>query len=255
MLLVVALALTALGLAIGSFAGVVAYRTGQGESWVTGRSHCDNCGALVAAYDNVPVASWVLLRGRCRNCAQPIPVRYPLIEAALGASFAAVFLVLRDDGAGYVVLGCVFASVLAVITLTDLERRIIPNRVLAFGAVVGIALVAVVDSGALPERLIAAAAGGGFLLIVALAYPRGMGMGDVKLAAMMGLYLGSAVAPALLIGFAAGSVLGVGLILKHGSEGRRLAVPFGPFLALGGILGLLVGPDIVDWYTDSFFGQ
>jgi leader peptidase (prepilin peptidase)/N-methyltransferase len=250
----IAIALALLGLAIGSFAGVVAYRTGQGESWVSGRSHCDECGKQIASYDNIPVLSWVLLRGRCRNCGALIPARYPLIEAGLGVSFAAVYLVLRDDGAGYVALGCVFASVLAVITLTDLERRIIPNRVVAFGAVAGIVGVALIDPGMLPESLIAAAAGGGFLLLAALAYPRGMGMGDVKLVAMMGIYLGSSIAPALLIGFAAGSVLGVALILKHGSEGRRMAVPFGPFLALGGILGLLVGPDIVDWYTGSFFG-
>lgn len=252
-MLPVAILLALLGLAIGSFAGVVAYRMGQGESWVTGRSHCDNCGAPVAPYDNVPVVSWILLRGRCRHCGDPIPARYPLIEAALGISFAAVYLVLRDDGAGEVVLGCLFMTLLAVITLTDLERRIIPNTVVGFGVIAGIALAAVVDSGSLPERLIAAAAGGGFLLVVALAYPRGMGMGDVKLTGMMGIYLGSAIAPALLIGFASGSVLGIALIARHGSDARRRAVPFGPFLALGGILGLLIGPEIVDWYTSSFF--
>jgi leader peptidase (prepilin peptidase)/N-methyltransferase len=251
----VALALALLGLSIGSFAGVVAYRSGRDESWVTGRSHCDSCGARVSARDNIPVVSWVALGGRCRACGAPIPRRYPLIELATGASFLAAYLVLRDDGAGYVALGCIFASVLAVITLTDLDRRIIPNRVVAFGAIVGLALVAVVDTSALPDRLIAAAAGGGFLLLVALAYPRGMGMGDVKLTAMMGIYLGSSIAPALLIGFGSGSVLGVALILRHGSEGRRMKVPFGPFLALGGVLGLLVGPEIVDWYTSTFFGS
>ena len=253
-MLLIAIALALLGLAIGSFAGVVAYRTGQGESWVSGRSHCDGCGAQIAAYDNVPVLSWVLLRGRCRACGARIPARYPLIEAGLGATFAAMYLVLRDDGTGYVVLGCVLASVLAVITLTDLERRIIPNGVVAFGAVAGLAIVAAIDPGLLPESLIAAAAGGGFLLIAALAYPRGMGMGDVKLVAMMGIYLGSSIAPALLIGFATGSVLGVALMLRDGAEARRTAIPFGPFLALGGVLGMLIGPGIVDWYTGSFFG-
>ena len=252
-MLLVAVLLALLGLMIGSFAGVVAYRMGQGESWVTGRSHCDECGAQVAAYDNVPVVSWLLLRGRCRNCGNPIPVRYPLIEAALGISFAAVYLVLRDEGAGEVALGCLFATLLAVVTLTDLERRIIPNVVVGFGAVAGIIVAAIVDSGSLPERLIAAAAGGGVLLIVALAYPRGMGMGDVKLTGMMGIYLGSAIAPGLLIGFTSGSLYGAVLIARHGSEARRQAVPFGPFLALGGILGLLIGPEIVDWYTDNFF--
>ena len=252
-MLAIALLLALLGLMIGSFAGVVAYRTGTGESWVTGRSHCDRCGASVAAYDNVPVFSWLVLGGRCRTCGDRIPARYPLIEASLGVSFAAVYLVLRDDGSGEVALGCLFATLLAVITLTDLERRIIPNMVVGFGALAGIALAIAVDAGSLPERLIAATAGGGFLLVVAFAYPRGMGMGDVKLTGMMGIFLGSSIAPALLIGFASGSVLGLGLIARHGAEARRRAVPFGPFLALGGIVGLLVGPEIVDWYTSSFF--
>ena len=253
-MVLLALALAVVGLVLGSFAGVVAHRVGTEESWATGRSRCDSCGALVEARDNVPLLSWVLLGGRCRACGAAIPLRYPLIEAALAISFAAVYLLLRDDGTGPVVAGCVFAFLLAVITLTDLERRIIPNRVVAAGAIVGIVLVALIDSGALPERLLAAAGGGGFLLVVALAYPRGMGMGDVKLAGMMGIYLGSAVVPALLIGFASGSILGVALIVRHGSEGRRMQVPFGPFLALGGLIGLLVGGDIVDWYSDSFFG-
>ncbi len=245
--------LVVLGLALGSFAGVVAYRSGQGESWVTGRSKCDNCGELVAGYDNIPVVSWLLLRGRCRHCGQPIPIRYPLIEAALGLAFGAIYLVLRDEGTGEVVLGCTFAAFLAVITLTDLERRIIPNVVVAAGTVAGIAIVAITDSGDLPEHLIAGAGAGGFLLIVALAYPRGMGMGDVKLAGMMGIYLGSAVIPALLIGFLSGSIFGLGLIARDGAAARRSKVPFGPFLALGGVIAVLVGPEIVDWYTGTFF--
>lgn len=252
-MIVVPLFLAVLGLALGSFAGVVAYRLGQGTSWVTGRSHCDHCGVQVDGRDNVPVVSWLLLRGRCRSCGDAIPGRYPLIEAALGVSFVAIFLVLGDDGTGEVVLGCVFAFLLSVITLTDLERRIIPNVVVAVGMVAAIVLVLTFAPDELVERLISAASGGGFLLAVALAYPRGMGMGDVKLVAMMGLYLGSSIAPALLIGFAAGAAYGLGLIARHGSEARRSAVPFGPFLALGGVVGLLVGPEIVDWYTSSFF--
>ncbi len=251
-MIAIAVLLAVLGLALGSFAGVVAYRLGQRTSWVTGRSQCDNCGAQIAARDNVPVVSWLLLGGRCRSCGDAIPARYPLIEAALAIAFVAVFLVLGDDG-GEVALGCAFAFLLAIITLTDLERRIIPNVVVTVGVVIAIALVVAFESDELVERLISAAAGGGFLLAVALAYPRGMGMGDVKLVAMMGLYLGSSIAPALLIGFAAGAAYGVGLIVRHGSEARRSAVPFGPFLALGGIIGLLVGPEIVDWYTASFF--
>lgn len=249
----VALALAILGLMIGSFAGVVAYRIGQGESWITGRSHCESCGVQVATRDNLPVLSWLLLGGRCRSCDAGIPIRYPLLEGALGLAFAAIYLDLRGDGTGEVVIGCVFAALLAIVTLTDLERRIIPNAVVGFGVLVGIGLLAAFDPSDLPEHLIAAAIGGGILFGVALAYPRGMGMGDVKLTAMMGVFLGSAVAPAMLIGFASGAGYGVVLIARHGPEARKRQVPFGPFLALGGVIALLVGPEIVDWYTDSFF--
>jgi leader peptidase (prepilin peptidase)/N-methyltransferase len=247
-----AAAFAVLGLLIGSFAGVIAHRLPIGESFVTGRSRCDSCGQEVAADDNIPVVSWLLLRGRCRHCGASIPARYPLIEAGLGAAFAAVYLVLEDQGAAEVALGLVFVTTLAIITLTDLEDRIIPNTVLIAATVVGLAIVVAFLDDQLGERLIAAAAAGGGLLLVALAYPRGMGMGDVKLAGVMGLYLGSAVAPALLIGFLTGSLLGIALIARHGAEARKQAVPFGPFLALGGLIGLLAGDEMVDWYTNTF---
>lgn len=252
-MLAIVLLLVALGLSIGSFAGVVAHRVPRGESILGGRSHCDRCGELVAAFDNVPVISWLILRGRCRRCGQPIPVRYPLVELGLAVAFVATYLVLEDEGLAVVVLGLVFVAVLAVITLTDLEHRIIPNKVMIFAAVAGLALVLAGDLDSLGERLIATAAAGGALLLVALAAPRGMGMGDVKLVAVMGFYLGSAVAPALLIGFAAGSAYGIALIALRGAQARKQRVPFGPFLALGGLIGLLAGNEMVDWYTSTFF--
>jgi leader peptidase (prepilin peptidase)/N-methyltransferase len=239
------------GLLIGSFLTVVAHRLPRGESVVGGRSHCPACGAQIAAYDNVPVLSWLLLRGRARCCGAPISPRYPLTELALGALYAATVLVLWDDPT-QVVLGLAFVTTLLAITLTDLERRIIPNGVLIVSAVAGVALAAALDPSSLPERAIAAAAAGGLLFAVALAYPRGMGLGDVKLAAVMGLYLGRAVAPALLIAFAAGSLFGLALIARHGVAARKQAVPFGPFLALGGLIGLLAGQQIVDWYLSTF---
>jgi leader peptidase (prepilin peptidase) / N-methyltransferase len=239
------------GLLIGSFLTVVAHRVPRGESVVGGRSHCPSCGAQIAAYDNVPVVSWLLLRGRARCCGAPIAPRYPLTELATGTLYAATVLVLWGD-AGEVALGLAFMTMLLAITLTDLERRIIPNRVLLVGAIAGAALSAATDPGSLPERAIAAAAAGGLLFAVALAYPRGMGMGDVKLAAVMGLYLGRSVAPALLIGFAAGSLFGLALIALRGAGARKQAVPFGPFLALGGVVGLLAGDQIVDWYLGTF---
>jgi leader peptidase (prepilin peptidase)/N-methyltransferase len=143
--------------------------------------------------------------------------------------------------------------VLATITLTDLDLKLIPNKVLIAGAVVGVPLVLLADSGSAGERAISIAAAGGVLFLVAFAYPRGMGMGDVKLAALMGLYLGRAVAPGLLIGFLAGAIVGVALIAARGAEARKQPIPFGPFLALGAFVALLAGDAIVEWYLDAFF--
>jgi leader peptidase (prepilin peptidase) / N-methyltransferase len=197
------------GMITGSFVGVVAHRVPQGRSIVGPRSQCPACGTQIAAYDNVPVISWLLLRGRCRSCRVQIPARYPLVELAVGIAFAATALVLRDDPAE-LALGVVFVAVLAAITLTDLERRVIPNAILLVGALIGLAIVGATDPASLPERAAAAAGAGGFLLLFALVYPRGMGMGDVKLAAVMGLFLGVSVVPALFVGIVLGSLVGLG---------------------------------------------
>jgi leader peptidase (prepilin peptidase) / N-methyltransferase len=242
------------GICAGSFVSVVAHRVPRRLSIVGPRSQCPSCGAQIAAYDNIPVISWLLLRGRCRSCAAPISVRYPAVELSVGVAFVATVLVLWDQPA-QLALGLVFVATLAAITLTDLEQRIIPNRILLVSAVIGVAIAAAVDPGSLPERALAALAAGGLLLLTALVYPRGMGMGDVKLAALMGLYLGSAVAPALLIGFLVGALVGVGLILRDGVAARKQGVPFGPFLALGGLCGLLAGSQIIDWYLSTFLGH
>ena len=239
------------GAVTGSFLSVVAHRVPRGESIVGPRSRCAGCGAQIAAYDNIPIVSWLLLRGRCRHCGERISARYPLIEVGTGLLFALVAVVFHGEAAEFV-LGLAFVATLAAITLTDLERRIIPNKVLIVSAVAGAALAAGLDSSSLPERAIAAAAAGGLLFAVALAYPRGMGLGDVKLAAVMGLYLGRSVAPALLIAFLAGSLFGLALIARRGAEARKQAVPFGPFLALGGVIALFVGDQIVDWYLGTF---
>ncbi len=236
------------GLAAGSFATAVAHRVPRGISVVgRSRSQCPACGAQIAAYDNVPLFSWLLLRGRARCCGAHISPRYPLTEAIVGALFVATVLVYRDDAAE-AAIGLVFVTMLAVVTLTDLERRIIPNKVLIVGAVLCLAIAVPADPDGLPERLIAAAAAGGILFAVVFAYPAGMGLGDVKLAATMGLFLGRGVAPAILIALLAGSIVGVALIARHGSRARKMAIPFGPFLALGGVVALLVGDDLIDLY-------
>jgi leader peptidase (prepilin peptidase)/N-methyltransferase len=239
------------GIVTGSFVGVVAHRLPRGLSIVGPRSVCDSCGTQIAAYDNVPVLSWLLLRGHCRSCDAAISARYPLVELAVGVAFAATAVVFRHDPA-QLALGLLFVAILAAITLTDLERRVIPNVILLAGAIAGVAVLAATDPSSLPDRAIAAAAAGGLLLVFALAYPRGMGMGDVKLAAVMGLYLGASVAPALLIAVLVGTVAGTGVMLAHGTGARKAGVPFGPFLALGGVIALLVGPELIDWYLNAF---
>jgi leader peptidase (prepilin peptidase) / N-methyltransferase len=239
------------GMITGSFVGVVAHRIPRGASIVGPRSVCDSCESQIAAYDNIPVLSWLALRGRCRHCDAGIPLRYPLIELALGIAFAATAIVLRDDPA-QLVLGLVFVAVLATITLTDLERRVIPNSILLAAAVAGVAIVAATDPASLPERAVSALAAGGLLLVIGLVYPRGMGMGDVKLVAVMGLYLGSSVVTALLVAVLSGGLVGIAVMLARGSGGRKVAVPFGPFLALGGVVALLAGDQLIDAYLNAF---
>jgi leader peptidase (prepilin peptidase)/N-methyltransferase len=239
------------GLVAGSFFNVVIARLPRHESLVRPGSRCPHCGHPVRPYDNVPVVSWLILRGRCRDCGEPISARYPLVELLTAALFAAVVI---DTGANeHVWLGLALVSVLVPVAFIDLDHRIIPNAILLPGAVAAIAIVAATESSKLGEHLIAGAAAAGFLLIAVLAYPRGMGMGDVKLAGVLGLYLGRSVGPAMLVALLSGTIVGVVIIARKGAvEGRKTAVPFGPFLALGGLVGLFFGPDIVDWYIDSF---
>jgi leader peptidase (prepilin peptidase)/N-methyltransferase len=249
----VALLLFLAGCFLGSFLTVLAHRVPRGEGWVAGRSRCPECNAQITARDNVPVLSWVLLRGRCRACGERISARYPLTEVGLGALWAASYLILGDDNATELILGLVLCALLVTITLTDLDLRLIPNAVVLFGGIVGIAIAAIGEPGSLDTRAIAAVVAGGVLFLVVLLYPRGMGMGDVKLVAMMGIYLGRAVAPAVLVGFLLGAVVGLGMIARQGSAARKNAIPFGPFLACGGVIGLWFGEEIVDWYLDEFF--
>jgi leader peptidase (prepilin peptidase)/N-methyltransferase len=238
------------GLCLGSFLNVVAHRLPAGASLVSPGSACPSCGAPIRPYDNVPVISWLALRGRCRACDAEISPRYPLTEAATAALFVAVVLATR--GRTQVWLDLCFVASLVAITRIDLEHRIIPNRILAPLAGLAVALTAILTPAELPARLIAAVAGGGLLLVAALAYPGGMGMGDVKLAAVMGLVLGPALGPALLVALLAGSLIGLAIIARRGvAAGRKTAIPFGPFLALGGLVGLFAGQAIVHGYLKA----
>jgi leader peptidase (prepilin peptidase)/N-methyltransferase len=236
-------------MAIGSFLNVVIYRLPRRESLVRPASRCPGCGSAIKAYDNVPVLGWLLLRGRCRTCARPISPRYPLVEAATAA--LCVGAVLAHSSAVGIALGVVLVLLLVPITLIDLEHRIIPNRLTAAAAVLALVLGTVLDPAGEPERLIAGAGAGGFLLLAALAYPGGMGMGDVKLVAVMGLLLGAPVAVAVAIALVSGVLVGAFVMARKGARaGRKTAIPFGPFLALGGIVALFVGHPLVDLYVN-----
>jgi leader peptidase (prepilin peptidase)/N-methyltransferase len=242
--------LALLGMAVGSFLNVLAYRLPRGESLVAPRSRCPACGVQIAAHDNVPVVSWIVLGGRCRSCHGRISPQYPLVEALTGALFAAV--AVQTDMSAELLPGLALMTLLVAVSAIDIEHHIIPNRLIVPGAAVALALWGLVDPSRLPENLIAAVAAGGFFGLAAFAYPAGMGMGDVKLAAVMGLYLGRSVAPALFVALAAGALVGIAMMLVRGAAARKQGVPFGPFLALGGIVGQLFGESMVDWYADTF---
>ncbi len=240
-----------LGAIVGSFLNVVTYRLPRHESLITPASHCPGCGVPVKPYDNIPILSWLLLRGHCRSCSQPISPRYPLVEALTAA--LCVGAVLVHDTAAGIALSIALILIVVPSALIDLEHRIIPNRITLLGAAAALALGLALDPAGEPERLIAGAAAGGFLLLAALAYPGGMGMGDVKLAGVMGLFLGASVAPALLIALVTGVLLGALVIARKGAQaGRKTAVPFGPFLALGALVAVFVGHPLVDVYVNHF---
>jgi leader peptidase (prepilin peptidase) / N-methyltransferase len=239
------------GAILGSFLNVVIWRLPRGESLVSPPSRCPSCETPVKPYDNIPILSWLILRGRCRHCGEPISPRYPLVEALTAVLMALVPIFLGADEDVWI--GFALVLILVPLTFIDLDHRILPNKITYPAVPVGIALVAVFQLEDLPEHLIAGAAAFLFLFAAAWFYPSGMGVGDVKLAGVLGIYLGRNVAPALLIAFLLGTIVGIGVMAVKGvREGRKTAVPFGPFLATGGLIGLYVGDDIVDWYLDTF---
>jgi leader peptidase (prepilin peptidase)/N-methyltransferase len=239
-----------LGLLIGSFLNVVAYRLPRGESLLWPASHCPGCEQPIKPYDNVPVLSWLLLRGKCRSCGERISPRYPAIELLTAVAFGAIVLLNGVDTD--LIWELPFAAMLIAVAGIDLEHRIIPNKVMLPSAVFAVAAAIALRPDDVAELGIAGVAAFAAFLLAALAYPAGMGMGDVKLAGVMGLFLGTAVIPSLFIAFLAGTIAGVAVIARHGSAGRKKGVPFGPFLALGGLIGLLCGADLIDLYTRTF---
>ncbi len=241
-----------LGAILGSFLNVVIYRLPRGESLSHPGSRCPSCGAPIAPYDNVPIVSWLLLRGRCRHCGASISPRYPTVELLTAVAFAAVVAVRGFDDD--LLLELPFVACLIALAGIDLDHKLLPNKIVYPMAAYGLVATAIVDTDDLVEHVIAGAGAYLFLFIAVLAYPRGMGMGDVKLAGAMGLYLGLSIVPAMLTAFLTGSLVGLVMMAREGVQARKKAVPFGVFLALGGIVGVLAGPELIELYEDQFLG-
>lgn len=235
------------GLAVGSFLNVVAARVPLRRSIVSPPSSCMACGRRIAWYDNVPVLSWALLRARCRRCGVRIPLVYPLVELATALLVAGCVLAFGLSGRAAV--AAFFCAVLVAVSAIDIQHRIIPNRIVLPAALLVLIANTVLEPG--PEWALAALGASGFLFAAALAYPAGMGMGDVKLALLMGAALGKTVSVALMAGLLAAMIPSLVLFARHGTKARKMGIPFGPFLALGSVVALFWGADILDAYFSS----
>ena len=231
-------------LAIGSFLNVVAARVPLQRSIVSPASACMDCGQEIAWYDNVPVVSWLVLRGRCRNCGASISWRYPAVELSTALLVAGCFwkFGLTWDAA----VASFFSVVLVVLSAIDIDRRIVPNKIVLPAAAIVLVSQTILHPSV--EWLAASLGASLFLLLAALAYPRGMGMGDVKLALLLGAALGRTVPIGMFAGMVAALVPSAVLFARHGSAARKMAIPFAPFLALGGLLALFAGHPLLHAY-------
>lgn len=246
-----------IGLLIGSFLNVVIHRVPAGESVVHPRSRCPGCGSEIAPRDNVPVVSWLLLRGRCRNCGEPISARYPLVELLTAAVFVVMALTFGASAElpAYLYLGAVGVA-LAII---DLDTKRLPDPLTLPSYIVGIVLLGAASAiddtwSALGRALLGMAALFAFYLLLAVLYPAGMGLGDVKLAGVLGLYLAYQSWGVLIVGgflgFLLGALVGGGLMLVQ-RAGRKSKIPFGPFMLGGALIALVVGGALWDLYTGT----
>lgn len=244
-----------LGLLIGSFLNVVIWRVPRGESINSPSSHCPSCGHPIRAYDNIPVVSWLVLRGRCRDCGATISVRYPLVELATALAFAVTTVLVGPSLLLIPMLWFVAAAI--ALFMIDIDLRRVPNAIVipSWGVVgVGLLATAVVQNqlGSAVRAGLAALAMGLAYFALALVYPGGMGMGDVKLAVLLAMVLGWFGWGQVLVGFFAGflfgAVWGIAVILVR-KGGRKTAVPFAPFMILGAVFALLWGQSVADWYA------
>lgn len=244
--MIVALAVL-LGLLVGSFLNVVIHRIPRRESIVWPSSKCPKCGAKISPLDNVPVLSYVMLRGECRSCGAGISLRYPVVEALTGLLFGAA---AYRFGFGAELAGAlVLIAVLVALAGIDLEHQLLPNVIVGPAALVGLALSVLAAPASWWVYVLSAVVVAGGLLGLALVYPGGMGMGDVKMGGMLGAYLGPYAALAVFVGALAGALIGGALILA-GKMQQRTAMPFGVFLAFGGLVVLFAGREMWSFYLD-----
>ena len=235
-------------LALGSFVNVVAARVPLRRSVVRPRSACMSCGAELAWYDNVPVLSYLALRGRCRSCGARISPLYPAVELVTAGLVAGCFLAFGLSGKAAV--AAFFCAVLVAISATDLTHRIVPNWIVLPAAVLVLAAQTALHPS--PEWALGALGASGFLFVTALAYPAGMGMGDVKLALLLGAMLGRVVPVGLMLGMVAALIPSAVLLVRHGTAARKMGIPFAPFLALGAVIALFAGHPLLDAYLSTF---
>jgi len=248
------------GLVVGSFLNVVIWRVPRGESIVNPPSHCPGCDRPVRPRDNVPVLSWLLLRGRCRDCSEPISRRYPLVELGTAAVFVVVGVRIgpHADLPAFLYLGAIGVA----LALIDLDVKRLPNAIVlpSYGVaaiLLGAAAIAQHDAGAYVRAVLGMVALFGFYFLLVFIYPAGMGFGDVKLAGVLGIYLGwlgwAEVITGGFLGFLFGGVVGVGLMMLR-RAGRKSQIPFGPFMLAGALVAILAGGALADLYLDSMLG-
>lgn len=238
------------GAVIGSFINVVIYRLPRGESLVVPRSRCPSCQTPIHPRDNIPILSYLLLRARCRHCGAPIAWRYPVVEAIAGVLLAVLWI--RFGAAGEwleFIASAIFVMMLLAIFFIDLEHQIVPNAISYPGLAIG--LLVAIPQGRFLMALTAAAGAGVVFALIAIASRGGMGGGDVKLAAMMGAFLGwPTIAFAVLLAFTLGATVGL-LLIATGRRSRKDPIPFGPALATGAVVALFIGDAVIRWYLGS----
>jgi leader peptidase (prepilin peptidase) / N-methyltransferase len=238
-----------LGLVVGSFLNVVIYRLPLRQSLVRPSSHCPSCGKPVRWHDNVPVFGWIVLRGRCRDCRLPISVRYPAIEALTGVLFLLCFVRFGVDWP--ILVGFGFVACMVAIAFIDYDHMIIPNKIVLPGTVIGLAASIAINPHDWWKYVAASAGSAFFLFLLAMIWAGGMGPGDIKLAAFMGAVLGTTVIVALFASFFLGAIAGVFLIATR-KRTRKDKIPFGPYLAAGSVIALLVGQMLVHSYVGLY---